>query len=272
MPRRVWMLALPAAVGCAEPTTSALADGFGDWQMVWSDEFDGAAGSAVDTDVWTHDVGGDGWGNEQLEYNTNRTDNVRLDGEGHLEIVALEEDYDSNSYTSGRITTLGGYQQGYGRYEASIKLPEGKGLWPAFWMLGADFEEVGWPTCGEVDIMEYRGDEPYVSLGTVHGPGYSGGDGIGGEFTLPEGTFSDGYHTFAVEIDPEHIAWYVDDTLFNRITPADLPDGTAWAFDDEWFLLLNLAVGGSFLDNPDESTVFPATMSVDHVRAYERVE
>ena len=259
-------------LGCADPGTVALDEDFGTWSLVWSDEFDGAAGAPIDTSIWTHDVGGDGWGNEQLEYNTDRTDNVRLSGDGFLEIVALQENYESNSYTSGRIKTEGGYEQGYGRYEARIKMPAGKGLWPAFWMLGANFSEVGWPTCGEVDIMEYRGDNTYTAHGTVHGPGYSGGEGIGTSYVLPEGTFSDDYHTFAVEIDPEHIAWYVDDNLYQRLTPGDLPEGTPWVFSAEQFLILNLAVGGSFLENPDETTAFPATLSVDYVRAYERVE
>ena len=259
-------------IGCAAPDSSELAEDFGTWELVWEDDFEGSQGEAIDTTTWTHEVGGDGWGNEQLEHNTDRTDNVRLAGAGNLEIVALKEDFEGNSYTSGRIRSLGGYQQSYGRYEARIKLPEGKGLWPAFWMLGADFEQVGWPTCGEIDIMEFRGDETYVSLGTIHGPGYSGGEGIGAEYTLPEGTFTDDYHTFAVEVDPEHIAWYVDDTLFQRITPADLPAGTPWVFDDSLFFILNLAVGGAFLSNPDENTAFPATMSVDYVRAYERVD
>ena len=243
------------------------------WSLVWEDEFDGPAGAPLDPSRWTHDIGGDGWGNDQLEHNTDRTDNVRLSGDGALEIVALREEYDGNSFTSGRIKTVGLFEQGYGRFEASIKLPEGQGLWPAFWMLGADFEDVGWPLCGEVDIMEFRGENPTESLGTIHGPGYSGGGSVGRLYALSEGSFSEDYHTFAVEIDPGSIAWYIDDERFFSVSRASLPDEGAWVFDDNrFFLLLNLAVGGSFLAEPTDDTPFPATMSVEHVRAYARAD
>jgi beta-glucanase (GH16 family) len=271
-PSPIRFTALLVLAACADPGEAPLADDFGSWQQVWSDEFDGAADSAPDPQTWAHDVGGDGWGNNQLEYDTDSTNNVRLDGEGNLEIVARQEDFEGNSYTSGRIRTLGLFEQGYGRFEVRAKLPEGQGLWPAFWMLGTDYESVGWPECGEIDVMEFRGDETYVSYGTVHGPGYSGGDAIGAEYTLPDGAFTDDFHTFAVEVDPEHIAWTVDDVLYQRLTPADLPDGGRWVFDKEYFLILNLAVGGWFAGDPDADTVFPATMTVDYVRVSERVQ
>ena len=261
----IWMVL--AGCGVAEPEP---VEGLGEYTLVWSDEFDGSAGAAIDPDKWVHDVGGDGWGNEQLEYNTDRTDNVRQSGDGSLEIVALKEDYEGNAYTSGRITTEGLFDHTYGRFEARIKLPEGQGLWPAFWMLGADFAEVSWPACGEIDVMELRGEKPYVSLGTVHGPGYSGGEGIGDDYTLAEGTFADDFHVFAVDFDPEHIVWSVDGVAFQTLTPGDLPEGTGWVFNKPFFMILNLAVGGVFLEEPDEDTVFPAVMEVDYVRVYER--
>jgi beta-glucanase (GH16 family) len=240
------------------------------WELVFEDEFDGEAGSPPDPDYWTHDVGGDGWGNEQLEYNTDSTNNVYQDGFGKLRIVAIEEEYEGNAYTSGRITTKGKVEFTYGRFEAEIRVPKGAGLWPAFWLLGADIDEVEWPACGEVDIMEVRGDEPNVMHGTLHGPGYSGGDSVGTSFTLPDGDFESDYHTFAVEIDPEFMAFYVDDYLYQRLAPGDLPGVSPWVYDGPKFMILNLAVGGNFLAPPDADTEFPAELRVRQVRVYER--
>lgn len=237
------------------------------WTLVWSDEFDGEAGSAPDSEKWTYDIGGDGWGNDQLEHNTDRTNNVDLDGNGFLRITAREEDFEGNAYTSGRIKTQGLFTTTYGRVEASIRLPAGQGIWPAFWMLGNDITEVSWPACGEIDILELRGQQPNRVLGTVHGPGYAGGNSIGGEIVKDEpvtGTF----HTYAVEWDPDHITWFFDDELVHTVNPGDVP-GT-WVFDHDFFLILNLAIGGNFLGNPDETTEFPAVMGVDYVRVYER--
>jgi beta-glucanase (GH16 family) len=238
------------------------------WTLVWSDEFDGPSGSAPDPAVWRPDVGGDGWGNEQLEYNTDRTENAALDGEGRLAITARREAYGGNAYTSARLTTLGTLSVGPGRVEADLRMPAGTGLWPAFWLLGDDFPQVGWPACGEIDVMELRGEEPDVTLATVHGPGYSGGASYGDDHRLREGTFADTFHTFAVDIDPDHLTFWVDDTRVHVVRPGDLPG--AWAFDGSFFLILNLAVGGTFLAEPDEDTPFPATFLVDAVRVYER--
>jgi beta-glucanase (GH16 family) len=240
------------------------------WTLVWTESFDGAAGSPPDPEVWVHDVGGDGWGNAQLEYNTDRTDNAALDGEGRLAITARREAYQGNAYTSARITTNGLKSFGMGRIEADLQMPAGQGLWPAFWMLGTDFGDVGWPDCGEIDIMELRGEEPEVTLATVHGPGYSGPASYGDTYRLRDSTFADGFHTFAVDIEPDHLAFWMDDARVHVVRPGDLPG--AWAFDDEFFLLLNLAVGGYFLDEPTDDTPFPATFLVDEVRAYERTQ
>ncbi len=145
------------------------------WVLTMSDEFDGDEGTAPDPALWTYDIGGDGWGNNQLEFNTDRIENVSQDGEGHLRIVAREESYMGNDYTSGRIKTQGLFEQEHGRFEARIKLPVGSGLWPAFWMLGADIDEVPWPDCGEIDILEYQGQRPERVFGTLHGPRLLGG-------------------------------------------------------------------------------------------------
>ena len=262
--RSILLFALLASCGPSEPE-GPLQTG---WSLVFEDDFEGAEGEPPNPDYWTHDVGGDGWGNEQLEYNTDRVENVFQDGLGKLQIVAIEEAYEGNAYTSGRITTKGKVEFTYGRFEAEIRVPAGNGLWPAFWLLGGTIDEVGWPACGEVDIMEVRGDAPDTMSGTLHGPGFSGGDSVGASFTLPEGTFEEDYHTFAVEIDPGFIAFYVDDYLYQRLAPGDV---AAWVFDDTpKFMILNLAVGGTFLGPPDDSTEFPAALKVRSVRVYER--
>src|SRR5262249_28395905 len=149
------------------------------WTLVWSDEFNGAAGSSLDGGKWNFDQGGNGWGNHELEFYTNRTDNVRMDGQGHLEIVARAESFSGRSYTSGRVNTSGKFTQRYGRVEALIKLPSGQGIWPAFWMIGDNRGIVGWPTCGEIDIMQAANDVT-VNHGSAHGLGYSGANPLTG--------------------------------------------------------------------------------------------
>lgn len=259
----LWML---ACVAQESPSKNV-----GKFGLVWEHQFDGASNTPPDPSIWVHDVGGDGWGNNQLEYNSDRTDSVRLNGEGFLEIVAQREDFEGNEFTSGRITTNGLWTGGYGKYEARIKLPEGQGIWPAFWLLGADFNTVGWPSCGEIDILEMRGDNPYEVSGTIHGPGYSGGDGNGGVFQYGE-PLSDDFHTYRVDIDPGHISWFVDDEHYLTISSGDIPSTAPWVFDGEYFILLNVAVGGNYLEDPDDNTEFPVSMLVDYIRYYERVE
>jgi beta-glucanase (GH16 family) len=236
--------------------------------IIWQDEFDGAAGTAPNATRWKYEVGGSGWGNNQLEYDTNRTSNASLDGAGHLVITARAEQYLGRNYTSARLNTAGLFTQAYGRFEARIQLPTGQGIWPAFWMLGDNIATVSWPTCGEIDVMEMRGQTPSVVLGSAHGPGYSGGAALSSGYSLPSGTFHDGFHVFSVDWTPTKIDWRVDGNLYKSITPASLPAGRAWVFDHPFSILLNLAVGGTFLGNPDGTTVFPQTMIVDYVRVY----
>lgn len=246
------------------------------WTLVWSDEFDGPSGALVDAGKWVFDVGGNGWGNQELEYYTDRPRNASLNGEGALAIQALRETYAgpdgvTREYTSARLKTQGTFEQAYGRFEARLKVPRGQGLWPAFWMLGNDIGASGWPRCGEIDVMENIGREPSTVHGTIHGPGYSGGGGIGAPFTLPGGArVADDFHVFAVEWEPAAIRWHVDGTLYQTRTSADLPPGQRWVFDHPFFLLLNVAVGGSWPGSPDATTVFPQTMLVDYVRVYRR--
>jgi beta-glucanase (GH16 family) len=242
-----------------------------DWFLVWNDEFEGDAGSPPDSTRWTYDVGGDGWGNNQLEFDTDRTENVSLDGNGRLLITARKEAYQGREYTSGRILTRGLFEQQYGRIEARILLPRGQGVWPAFWMLGSNFADVGWPECGEIDIMEYRGQDPKVVHGSLHGPGYFGGEPITSAYRLEgDATFDQGFHVFAVEWDPGRIAWLIDGEVYQIVTSADVLARGRWAFGHPFFLLLNVAVGGGFVGPPDATTVFPAAMAVDYVRVYGR--
>jgi beta-glucanase (GH16 family) len=249
------------------------------WRLTWSDEFKGAAGARPDARKWTTEIGGMGWGNKELEYYSDSTKNAYLDGHGSLVIKAIAETlgqefkcwYGPCRYTSARLITKNKFAQAYGRFEARIKIPYGQGIWPAFWLLGEDIETVGWPACGEIDIMENIGREPAIVHGTIHGPGYSGGKGIGSPFSLPGGKrFADDYHVFAIEWEPQAIRFYVNHKLYATRTPADLPPGAKWVYDHSFFILLNLAVGGAWPGEPDQTTIFPQTMLVDYVRVYSR--
>jgi len=243
------------------------------YTLRWSDEFDGEAGRVPDQSKWNYDVGGNGWGNNELETYTRRSDNAFLDGNGHLIIKLIKETFTGQDgirrdYTSARLLTKDKFTQRYGRIEARLKLPFGQGIWPAFWMLGANSGEVGWPACGEIDIMENIGREPGVVHGSLHGPGYSGGSPLTGTYTLPAGQkFADDFHIFAVEWEPAAIRFFVDDTLYQTKTPLDA-SGKRWVFDHPFFIILNVAVGGNFPGSPDDTTTFPQTMTVDYVRVY----
>ena len=247
------------------------------WTLIWSDEFEGAAGATVDGAKWVADTGGQGWGNQERQYYTS-SGNASLDGTGRLVITARAELADSPRrcwygtcrFTSARLKTKGRFEPTYGRFEARIRVPRGQGLWPAFWMLGADIDSVGWPRCGEIDVMEHIGREPAVVHGTMHGPGYSGASGIGGSHTLATTALADDFRVFAVEWTPGQLRWLVDEREYRRASPADLPAGATWVFDHAFFLLLNVAVGGSWPGDPDASTTFPQQMFVDYVRVFRR--
>ncbi|WNI19062.1 ricin-type beta-trefoil lectin domain protein [Actinacidiphila sp. ITFR-21] len=237
----------------------------------FTDDFDGAAGSAVDSSKWGYETG-DNVDNHEREYYTSGNHNAALDGQGDLVIIARKENpadyqcwYGTCQYTSARLSTPQKFTQAYGHFETRMKLPRGQGMWPAFWMLGNDIGSVGWPTSGEIDIMENVGFEPGSVHGTIHGPGYSGSAGIGAGYTLPNGaSFSDAFHTFAVDWTPGSIAWSVDGHVYETRTPADL-NGSRWVFDHPFYLLLNLAVGGYWPGDPDGGTTFPQQLVVDYV-------
>jgi beta-glucanase (GH16 family) len=266
--RRSLVLVL-ALAGCGEST--AVVTPPPEWILTWSDEFEGEAGSLPDPSRWTFDVGGSGWGNAQLEFDTARAENARLDGEGNLMIVARREAYEGREYTSARLKTEGLFVTEYGRIEARVLLPTGAGLWPAFWMLGEDFAERGWPECGEIDILEARGQDPRVVHGSLHGPGYFGGSPVTRAYRLPDDRrFDQQFSVFAVEWDPGRISWSVDGETYSTVAARDVLARGRWVFDHPFFLILNLAVGGNFVGPPDARTVFPQVMWVDHVRVFRR--
>ena len=248
------------------------------WTLVWSDEFSGPDGSAPDPSKWTYDTGGKGWGNTELECYTNRLQNAQIN-RGNLVITAQQEnapfvcsDGSTNSYTSARLKTQGLFSQAYGRFEARIKVSAGQGMWPAFWMLGKDITTAGWPTCGEIDIMENIGKEPGTVHGSLHGPSTttrtSDATSI---FTLPAGqAFADDFHLFAVEWERGVVRFYVDSNLYATFTESRWPAGGTWVFDHPFFIILNVAVGGNWPGSPDSSTVFPRHLLVDYVRVYTR--
>ncbi|HEX4578029.1 MAG TPA: glycoside hydrolase family 16 protein [Edaphobacter sp.] len=242
------------------------------WQLTWSDEFNAPNGSPPDPTKWNIVTGGSGFGNQELETYTRRPSNVQQQN-GNLVITAQKEDLTGpdgipRSYTSARINTHGLFAQAYGRFEARIQLPTGKGIWPAFWLLGDDHETAHWPSCGEIDILETIG-APDTMYSTLHGPGYSGGKGISQKFPLPAAESVTAFHLYAVEWAFNDIKFFFDDHLIAERTPADLPPGTTWVYDHPFYLLLNLAVGGKWPGSPD-TTTFPQQMLVDYVRVYTR--
>lgn len=195
------------------------------WNLIWSDEFDGAAGTPIDPTKWTAEIGGHGWGNNEREYYTDRVENASLDGAGNLAIVARQENpgdytchYGQCEYTSARLITRDKFEFTYGRVEARIRVPYGQGIWPAFWMLGENIGQVGWPSSGEIDIMEVIGREPNMLYGTIHGPGYSGANGFGSSIRS-ETPLANDFHVFAIDWDPDVIRWYFDGVQYHRATP-----------------------------------------------------
>jgi beta-glucanase (GH16 family) len=243
----------------------------GRWQVLWRDEFDGPHGALPDRSKWDFDLGGGGWGNRELQVYTKSTRNVFLDGRGHLVIRSLKSG--DGEYTSARLKTQNRFETTLGKIEARIKLPYGQqGVWAATWMLGSNITGVGWPRCGEIDIVEQVAREPSTVHGTVHGPGYSGDKGIGGSFTLPGGRrFSDAFHIFSVVWDREQIKFLVDDKPYRNVTPIDLPSGAVWVFNRPFFIIINVAIGGYWPGDPDPETGMQQEMIVDYVRVSRRV-
>jgi len=237
-------------------------------QLIWSDEFNGVSGTSPDPSKWTPQTGGKGWGNKQLEYDTDNH-NAYQDGQGNLVLEARKNSkglqcwYGTCKYKSARITTKGNFSFTYGRIEARIKVPSGKGFWPAFWLLGDNISSVGWPACGEIDIMEIKGKEPSINYGAAHSP-----VGLLKKYELQDGSFADNFDTFALEWAPDQLSYFVDGNNYVNLEKASLTDQQKWVFDHPFNIILNLAVGGLFPENPDDTTVFPQKMQVDYVRVY----
>ena len=233
--------------------------------LVWSDEFDytGLPSSAN----WNMETGGGGWGNNELQYYTNSEDNAKVEN-GILTITAREEAYGGRDYTSARITTQNKFDFKYGRIEARIKLPYGQGIWPAFWMLGDNINSVGWPACGETDIMEMVGGDGKDN--TCHSTLHWEHDGehaqYGESYSLPSGILADAYHVYSVEWNSQEIKGFIDDTQYFTadITPSQLSE-----FHNNFFIILNVAVGGNWPGEPNASTTFPQTLEIDYVRVYQ---
>lgn len=233
--------------------------------LVLADEFD--VDGAPNNSLWSFDIGtgNGGWGNNELQYYTDRPENVKVEN-GMLKITAIKESYMGSAYTSARLLTKGKFAQKYGRFEARIKMPYGQGMWPAFWLLGDNIDTVSWPDCGEIDIMEYRGQQPTLISGTVHGPGYSGGQSISKSYALKNDRFDTDFHVFGIEWGENYINYYVDNVLYNQITPNDVTG--QWVFDHPFYIIINLAVGGNYVGSPNTETVFPQDMLIDYVRVY----
>jgi len=268
----IFCVATSLLMGCSDQNeiddTSAFPN------LVWQDEFN--VDGSVNPELWSYDIGTGaeiglpGWGNNELQYYTDRPENIKVEG-GMLHITARKESFEGSGYTSAKIHTRGKFETKYGRFEARIQLPFGQGIWPAFWLLGDDSDgTVIWPQVGEIDIMEYRGQQPTVIHGSVHGPGYSAGRAVTKAYQLPSGRFDTGFYVFAIEWGPDFIEFYVDDVMYNVITPGDVGNNE-WVFNDNTFyIIMNVAVGGTFVGSPNNSTPFPQTMLVDYVRVYSK--
>jgi beta-glucanase (GH16 family) len=226
--------------------------------LIWADEFSGSTLASH----WTHEIGGGGWGNNELQYY--RAENTTLQ-EGHLVIEARQENYGGRNYTSSRMITKDNFDFKYGRVDIRAALPKGQGMWPALWMLGANFATAGWPSCGEIDIMELIGHQPNRVHGTVHWQ-ENGHASYGGSKALSSGDFSTEFHVFSIIWDTQSIKWLVDDVQYHQIdiTPAALN-----AFHKNFFFIFNIAVGGNWPGSPDATTVFPQRMIVDYVRVFQ---
>lgn len=250
-----WISIAGASCGGTPPPT-------GGWTLAWADEFNG---TALDGAKWNIEVNGNGGGNNELQYYTARPENIRVTG-GELVIEARKEAYMGKQYTSGRITTQNKASWQFGRMEARMKIPTGKGTWPAFWMLGNSISTVGWPASGEIDIMEHVNSEAMIH-GTIH---WSDPNNVYANYGGPSGSLDySQYHVYAVEWDTAAIRWYVDGTKFHEVNIAGGINGTS-EFQSPFFLLFNLAVGGNWPGSPDASTVFPHQMRVDYVRVYRK--
>jgi len=231
---------------------------YAQWTLIWSDEFND---NKLDETKWTQETGGNGWGNNESQFYTAGSNNLNI-SQGQLTITAKKEPYGSNAYTSAKISTKGKFTTKYGKIESRIQCPQGKGLWPAFWMLGASIDQVSWPKCGEIDIMEHINSEMKIH-GTAHWDNM-GHQYWGGIIANDPASF----HDYSILWDSTKIQWFMDGNIYYQLNIANNVNGTE-EFQLPFYLILNLAVGGSWPGYPDQSTVFPAEMKIDYVRAYQ---
>lgn len=270
------LLNTQAIITIEDEDTSVIIDGSGydaptiyqGYERIWEDEF---SASEIDQSVWGYDIGGNGWGNQELQFYTDRATNSFQD-QGYLFIEAKEEKFGENDYTSARLLSQNKFDFKYGRVDIRARLPKGQGIWPALWMLGSNFQTVGWPKCGEIDIMELIGSQPKIVHGTVH---FLGSDGVNDRkgnstFLSGGGDFSDEFHVFSIVWIEDYIEWRIDGVRYHSVTPEDL-DGGDWPFNNEFFFILNVAVGGQWPGSPDNTTIFPQQMLVDYVRLYQLI-
>lgn len=240
-------------------------ESYAGYTLDWKDEFEG---TGLNTNDWTYEIGNSGWGNNEWQYYTDEPENSYIN-DGNLVIEAREESYNGADYTSARLITQNKQLFTHGRVDIRAILPEGQGIWPALWMLGTNISDIGWPECGEIDIMEIVGHEPSTTHGTAHWLGTSGHTYKGGSYKLSDGEkFSDKYHVFSIIWEPGEIKWYLDDNLFYTINNA-MVDGN-YPFDQEFFFIFNVAVGGNWPGYPDATTVFPQKMTVDYIRVFNK--
>jgi beta-glucanase (GH16 family) len=259
----------PTASATFTPTSTPIPE----WALVWADEFDLPDGSTPDLNTWNYSTGGNGWGNNELQVYTDRPENVFIE-KGMLVIQALEEQYMGRKYTSARINTMVRAEFTYGRFEVRAKLPNTQGIWPAIWMMPTLAKYGNWPASGEIDIMEFIGSEPDRVHGTLHFGNPH--EYKTASYLIPNGETADqDYHVFALEWEPDEIRWYVDGNLYHQVGADEWFTSNKNAletapFDQPFYLILNVAVGGNWPGNPDESSVFPQRMLVDYVRVYQR--
>ena len=237
---------------------------------MWADEFDGPAGAPANPATWQPEVGGHGWGNDELQYYT-AAENASLDGRGSLAITVRRADpqlHDGRAFTSARLISKGRVAFTHGLVEVRMRVAAGRGIWPAVWLLGHDLEDVGWPQCGEIDVMEHFGTDPSLVQGTIHGPGYCGGEGIAATHDAGV-SLADDFHVYSIDWEPGRIRWYLDGRLYGTATPADVR-GHPWVFDHDFFLLVSVAVGGTLSQVPGSAAAFPQVVLVDYIRVSAR--
>lgn len=268
---------LAAFSACTLPASANPPAGY---RLGWSDEFNGTVGAPPDAAHWAYDTGDNGWGNNELENYVRDTEHAHIaadpdaSGGKALQILITRKGpgVARGNFESARLLTRGKFAFQYGYIEARVRMPYGQGLWPAFWLLGANLSDpgVGWPNCGEMDIMESKGSKPGWNASSLHGPGYSGAGCLTGAYTLPAGQeFKDKYHIFGLLWKRDFVQFSVDGIPFETRTPADIP-GKTWAYNHPFFVILNAAVGGDFTGSPNAATVFPQKMLVDYIRVYQR--